>query len=107
LVELSLPYINSLSERQITFDLTGSVGFIATVFGGTVLVGLLSGIYPALYLSSFQPVKVLKGSVQVGKDKCLLRNVLVVAQFAIAIFLMIATVFVLRQLKFMQKQDPG
>lgn len=107
LVELSLPYINSLSERQITLDLTGSIRFISVVFGGTILVGLLSGIYPALYLSSFQPVKVLKGSINVGKDKGLLRNILVVVQFAIAIFLMIATVFVLRQLRYMQKQNPG
>ena len=107
LVELSLPYINNLSERSISLNVFGSFSAIATVFGGTILIGLLSGIYPAIYLSSFQAVKVLKGSIQVGKDKGLLRNILVVTQFASAIFLMIATVFVLRQLKYMQKQDPG
>jgi len=107
LVELALPYINNLSERNITLPLFSSLGFVATIFGGTVLIGLISGIYPAIYLSSFQPVKVLKGSVQVGKNKGLLRNILVVTQFASAIFLMIATIFVLRQLKFMQHQDPG
>ncbi|MDB5133493.1 MAG: yknZ 7 [Mucilaginibacter sp.] len=107
LVELVLPYINSLSEREITFNMFSSVSMLVTVFGGTVLIGLISGIYPAIYLSSFQPVKVLKGSVQVGKNKSLLRNILVVTQFASAIFLMIATVFVLKQLRFMQKQDPG
>jgi len=80
---------------------------LGTVFGGTVLIGVISGIYPAIYLSSFQPVRVLKGSVQIGKDKGLLRNILVVIQFSSAIFLMIATVFVLKQLRFMQKQDPG
>jgi putative ABC transport system permease protein len=107
LVALALPYINDLSEREITFDIFSSFGMIITVFGGTVLIGLLSGVYPAIYLSSFQPVKVLKGSIQVGKNKSLLRNILVVTQFASAIFLMIATVFVLKQLRFMQKQDPG
>jgi len=107
LVELALPYINSLSDRDISFNIFSSFGMICTVFGGTVLIGLISGIYPAIYLSSFQAVRVLKGSIQVGKDKGLLRNILVVTQFASAIFLMIATVFVLRQLRFMQKQDPG
>jgi len=107
LVELFLPYINDLSGRSISFNTFNSFNVIAAVFGGTVLIGLLSGIYPAIYLSSFQAVKVLKGSIQVGKDKGLLRNILVITQFASAIFLMIATVFVLRQLRYMQKQDPG
>jgi putative ABC transport system permease protein len=107
LVELALPYINNLSERDISFSIFNSFGLIGTVLAGTVLIGLISGIYPALYLSSFQAVRVLKGSIQIGKDKGLLRNILVVTQFASAIFLMIATVFVLRQLHFMQKQDPG
>jgi putative ABC transport system permease protein len=107
LVELALPYINDLSERDISFNIFNSFDLIFTVFCGTVLIGLISGIYPAIYLSSFRAVRVLKGSIQIGKDKGLLRNILVVAQFSSAIFLMIATVFVLRQLKFMQKQDPG
>jgi len=107
LVELALPYINNLSERSITLNIFGSLGMAAIIFFGTVFIGLLSGIYPALYLSSFDAVRVLKGSIQVGKDKGLLRNILVVVQFSSAIFLMIATIFVLKQLKYMQKQDPG
>jgi putative ABC transport system permease protein len=107
LVQLALPYINNLSERNISFDIFSSVAVLAVVIGGTVLIGLLSGIYPAVYLSSFQAVKVLKGSINVGKNKGGLRNVLVVLQFGCAIFLMIATVFVLEQLSFMQKKDPG
>jgi putative ABC transport system permease protein len=107
LVELTLPYINNLSQRDITLPIFSSLGFIAAIFGGTIVIGLISGIYPAIYLSSFQAVKVLKGSIQVGKNKASLRNVLVVVQFTSAIFLMIATIFVLRQLNFMQKQDPG
>jgi len=107
LVELALPYINNLSERAISFHIFSDLGVIAAVLGGTVFIGLLSGIYPAVYLSSFQASRVLKGSVQTGKNKGSLRNVLVVTQFASAIFLMIATVFVLKQLRFMQHQDPG
>jgi len=107
LVELALPYINHLSDREITFDIFGSLKVLSSVLGGTVFIGIMSGIYPAIYLSSFQASRVLKGSIQVGKNKSLLRNVLVVAQFFIAIFLMIGTVFVLKQLQLMQSQDPG
>ena len=107
MVELSLPYINGLSERQISFNLFGNLGLLSAVVGGAALIGVISGIYPAIYLSSFQASRVLKGSIQVGKNKGALRNVLVVTQFASAIFLMIATVFVLRQLSYMQRQDPG
>ena len=107
LVELALPYINGLSERDIVLPIFSSLGFVAIITGGTMLIGLLSGIYPAIYLSSFQPVKVLKGSVETGKNKGTLRNILVVGQFTSAIFLMIATIFVLKQLHFMQKRDPG
>ncbi len=107
LVELALPYINNLSDRDISFHIFTNLGLILAVLGGTILIGLLSGIYPAIYLSSFQASRVLKGSIQVGKNKGALRNILVVTQFSSAIFLMIATVFVLKQLKFMQHQDPG
>jgi putative ABC transport system permease protein len=107
LVELVLPYINNLSQRHITLPIFSNPVFIFTMLAGTVLVGVLSGIYPALFLSSFQPVKVLKGSVDTGKNKGRLRNILVVGQFTSAVFLMIATVFVLKQLDFMQKKDPG
>ncbi|MBS1502039.1 MAG: FtsX-like permease family protein, partial [Bacteroidetes bacterium] len=107
LVELSLPYINNLSQRDITLNVFNDLDVIGAVFGGTIFVGIISGIYPAIYLSSFKAVKVLKGSIQVGKNKALMRNVLVVVQFSSAIFLMIATIFVLRQLSYMQKKDPG
>jgi len=107
LVELALPYINNLSDREISFHIFTSFKVLLTVLGGTILIGVISGIYPAIYLSSFQASRVLKGSVQVGKNKGFLRNILVVTQFSSAIFLMIATVFVLKQLQFMQKQDPG
>jgi len=106
-VELALPYINNLSERSISFNIFSNVKLILVVLCGTVIIGLISGIYPAIYLSSFQAVRVLKGSIQVGKNKGSLRNILVVAQFSSAVFLMIATVFVLKQLWFMQHQDPG
>jgi len=107
MVELALPYINNLSERDISLPIFSSLGLIGIVLAGTVLIGLISGIYPAIYLSSFKAVTVLKGSVQVGKNKSSLRNVLVIIQFTSAVFLMISTIFVLKQLRYMQNQDPG
>ncbi|MFD0793928.1 ABC transporter permease [Mucilaginibacter litoreus] len=107
LVELALPYINNLSQRNLNLDIFNSPQLMVVILAGTLLVGTLSGIYPAIFLSSFQPAKVLKGSVESGKNKGTLRNVLVVGQFTSAVFLMIATIFVLKQLDFMQKKDPG
>lgn len=107
LVELALPFVNNLSQRQLHLPISFSNPALYYIIVGTALIGILSGLYPAAYLSSFQPVKVLKGAIQVGKNKGGLRNVLVVTQFASAIFLMIATIFVVRQLNYMQSKDPG
>ena len=107
LVGLSLPYVNNLSQRDLQFPLFSNMALFLSLFLGAVMIGILAGLYPAAYLSSFQPVKVLKGSIQTGKNKSALRNILVVTQFASAIFLMIATVFAVKQLRFMQKKDPG
>jgi putative ABC transport system permease protein len=107
LVALFLPYVNNLSQRHLTFPLFTNPVLLISVITGTVLIGVLSGLYPAGYLSSFQPVEVLKGSIQTGKNKGTLRNALVVVQFSSAIFLMIATVFAVKQLNFMQSRDPG
>jgi putative ABC transport system permease protein len=107
LVTLVLPYIDQLSGRDLSPLLLVHPGLLIAVFIGTVLLGVLSGLYPAVYLSSFQPVKVLKGGGDTGKNKSTFRNILVVGQFASAIFLEIATIFVFRQLNYMEKQDPG
>src|SRR6266496_4426032 len=107
LVELFLPYVNNLSQRNLQLPLLSNVWLFLFVILGTVIIGVLAGLYPAAYLSSFQAVRVLKGSIQTGKNKSLLRNILVVAQFSSAIFLMIATIFAVKQLRYMQDRDPG
>lgn len=107
LVMLALPYVNDLSQRHLQTVLLSNTWLFAVVVLGTIVVGILSGLYPAAYLSSFQPVKVLKGLSLTGKNKGRLRNILVVGQFASAIFLMIATIFVFRQLSYMRQRDPG
>jgi putative ABC transport system permease protein len=107
LVSLVLPYIDNLSGRNLSPIFLVHPGLLVAVFIGTILLGVLSGLYPAIYLSSFQAVKVLKGGGDTGKSKGTFRNILVVGQFASAIFLMIATILVFRQLNYMEKQDPG
>jgi putative ABC transport system permease protein len=107
LVWLTLPYVNNLSGRSLSLNFINDPALGIIIIGFTVLVGVVSGIYPAIYLSSFKPIKVLKGSSDGGKNKGTFRNVLVVGQFTSAVFLMIATIFVVKQLHFMQQQDPG
>jgi putative ABC transport system permease protein len=107
LVSMVLPYIDKLSGRELSPIFFAHPGLLAAVFIGTILLGILSGLYPAVYLSSFQPVKVLKGGGDTVKSKGTFRSILVVGQFASSIFLMIATILVFRQLHYMQKQDPG
>jgi putative ABC transport system permease protein len=107
LVSLVLPYIDKLSGRNLSPIFFLHPGLLGAVFTGTILLGVLSGLYPAIYLSSFQPVKVLKGGSNTGKSKGSFRNILVVGQFAGAIFLMTATILIFRQLNYMENQDPG
>ncbi|HEY4154846.1 MAG TPA: FtsX-like permease family protein, partial [Puia sp.] len=107
LVFLALPYIENLSQRNLRPLFFQHPGLSIAVLLGTIGVGLISGLYPAIYLSSFQASKVLKGSVQTGNKKGNFRNILVVGQFVSAIFLIIATIFVFRPFNFMQHQDPG
>ncbi len=106
-VELCLPYVNELSQRSLQLPLFSNTWLFLSVIFGTIMIGVLSGLYPAAYLSAFMPAKVLKGSIQTGKNKSSLRNILVVAQFSSAIFLMIATIFAVQQLNYMQHRDPG
>ena len=103
----AIRYVDALSRRHLEIVLQQNSWISLVVVGGTIAVGIISGLYPAAYLSSFQPVKVLKGLPQLGKNKGMLRNVLVVGQFTSAIFLIISTIFVLRQLDFMRTKDPG
>jgi putative ABC transport system permease protein len=107
MVILVLPYIEKLSDRNLSPLFLQHPQLIIAMILGTIGVGLISGLYPAVYLSSFQPSKVLKGALVSGNKKGNFRNILVVGQFVSAIFLIIATIFVFRQFNYMQHQDPG
>lgn len=107
LVFLLLPEFNVVAGKKLDFSLLGSPVAILSILGITFLVGLISGSYPAFYLSSFLPVKVLKGSGGSGNKGGMFRKVLVVFQFFIAIFMIIGSIVVSRQLVFLENKDMG
>ncbi|MRS02440.1 ABC transporter permease [bacterium] len=108
LVKISLPLFNSLADRQIIFLKLFEPQLFLPLLATTLLTGILSGSYPAFFLSSFQPASVLKGEVfNTGKSQAPLRRILVVIQFTITIFLITVSAVVSRQLKYARSSVPG
>jgi putative ABC transport system permease protein len=100
-IEILLPLFNSLTEKNIVINYLENWEFVLSVAAMTFLVGLISGSYPALFLSRYQPVKVLKGSAsQNGKSS--FRKILVITQFVLSIVMIISTLMVYDQLEFIQ-----
>ncbi|MDQ1085824.1 ABC transporter permease [Siphonobacter sp. SORGH_AS_1065] len=106
LVEASLPFFNDLSSKHLALPWQSPVFWLMAV-GFTLFTGLISGSYPAFYLSSFQPVKVLKGTFRVGRYASLPRKVLVVLQFTVSVTLIIGTIAVFRQVQFAKDRPVG
>lgn len=106
LASLTLPWFNQLAGKSMSFPWS-SPGFWSIALLCTLLTGLLAGSYPAFYLSSFRPVKVLKGMFKAGKGASNPRKVLVVTQFAISLALVIGTIVVFRQIQFAKDQPLG
>lgn len=103
LVKLILPAFNNLSGKQLTFDIKPIIAFFAL----GILVGVIAGIYPAFYLSSFKPIAVLKGKLAASKRSFGLRSSLVVFQFFISVGLIIGTIVVYQQMKYIQNTNLG
>ncbi|HEY6902278.1 MAG TPA: ABC transporter permease [Puia sp.] len=106
LVQVSLPWFNQVAGKKIDVP-WGSPLFWMAGLGCTVFTGILAGSYPALYLSSFKPVKVLKGSFRMGRLAVVPRKVLVIVQFTVSIMLFIGTVIVYRQIQFAKDRPTG
>lgn len=104
---LLLPYFNQLSGKQITASSFFNYKAIAFMLILVFLVGVVAGVYPSFFLSSFNPVKVLKGSASAGKQKNILRSSLIVFQFFVSTALIIATIIVYQQLNYMQNKKLG
>lgn len=108
LVELLLPAFNSITQKTLALDYSGNLQLFSGLFGIVLFSGLISGSYPAIYLSSFQPALVLKDSNLLGlRQRGGLRKLLVVGQFAFTIILIIVTTVIYRQLHYIQSKDLG
>jgi putative ABC transport system permease protein len=106
LVEFTLPFFNEVADKKMTI-LWEIPSFWLILIGFSMLTGLISGSYPALYLSSFQPVKVLKGTFKVGRFASLPRKVLVVFQFTVSMALIIGTAIIYLQVQFSKNRPIG
>ena len=106
LAQLILPFFNDVADKKMSI-LWGNPLFWLLVLGFSLLVGLVAGSYPALYLSSFEPVKILKGTFKVGRWAAVPRRVLVVVQFAVSVTMIIGTLVVFRQVQFTKGRPLG
>ncbi len=106
LVEFSLPYFNYVADKQLFIDYS-DFSIIGVLLGVIALVGVLSGSYPAFFLSSFQPVRVLKGKYVSTRNAAFLRRGLVIFQFSVSITMIIGTWVVYNQLQYIRGKDLG
>ena len=107
IVQLLLPFLNSITDGNVSIDITKNFDIILLTVIIALITGLLAGIYPAFYLSNFKPVSVLKGVFKLNPTSILLRKGLVIFQFSIAIILIIGVLIISEQMSFMQTKDLG
>jgi len=108
LVQLVLPYFSSLADRQLELNLLSSAVVLPMLLGFAVFVGLLAGIYPAFFLSSFQPVRTIKGTAdKSGRSHMILRRGLVVMQFSISLIILLGTFVIYRQMQYVRNIPLG
>ncbi|MFT6319199.1 MAG: putative ABC transport system permease protein [Granulosicoccus sp.] len=101
-----LPSFNEVTAKAIEIPFAAP-GFVVLFVGSTLLVGFLAGLYPAFYLSKFQPVKVLKGKLSLGSKSSWLQSGLVIFQFTISISLIVGTLVVKKQMDFIENKNLG
>jgi putative ABC transport system permease protein len=106
-VNLAIPAFNRLAGKELTAAAVYSWEIIVAALAITLATGLLAGLYPAFFISAFQPISVLKGRVKSGAKSGWLRSGLVVFQFTASIILIIGTLVVMNQLRYIQDKNPG
>ncbi len=106
LVQLATPYFNTIANKNVGILWNNPVFWMVSI-SFTLFTGVIAGSYPALYLSSFNPVKVLKGTFKAGRFAAMPRKVLVVVQFTVSVILIIGTIVVFRQVQFAKDRPVG
>jgi putative ABC transport system permease protein len=108
IVELILPDFNNLSQKNISLNYSNYKSLLLGLIGITIFTGILAGSYPAIFLSSFKPIKVLKASVLYPpRSRLSLRKLLIVSQFTVSIALIICTLVIHQQINFMRNKKLG
>jgi putative ABC transport system permease protein len=107
LVELILPSFRNFVQKPLEIHYFNNFYIIPLLFCFALVIGIISGIYPAFYLSSFRPVQILKGKLKSGLKNSGLRNKLVIFQFTISIILFVGTIVVYEQLQYFQNKKLG
>ncbi|MEO6129972.1 MAG: ABC transporter permease, partial [Ferruginibacter sp.] len=103
----TLPWLNKISGQELSLSILMKWQILVPVFCAPFIVGILSGLYPAFFMSSFKPIETLKGLFKAGSGNISFRKVLVIAQFSISIVLIITTIIVFQQLRYMQNTSLG
>jgi len=106
LIQLALPVFNQVADKKLSIPWT-NIYFWMAAAGFIVFTGFIAGSYPAFYLSSFQPVKVLKGTFKAGRYAAMPRRVLVVLQFSVSVILVIGTIVVFQQIQYARNRPAG
>ncbi|CAG5003456.1 hypothetical protein DYBT9275_03157 [Dyadobacter sp. CECT 9275] len=107
IVVLCIPLLNNFAQKQLNLGMLADPVFVGVMVFITLFTGFLAGSYPAFFMTSFQPISVLKGRITTALKNGGLRQTLVVAQFAIAVILMISTAVVYSQMKYVQNYKLG
>lgn len=107
IVEISIPVFNNFTDKEISLNLLLNPTYLISLIALLIIIGFISGIYPAFYLSAFKPIFVLKGYTKLSSGSGLARKILVVAQFAISIALIIGTLIIFKQINYLKTAQLG
>ena len=107
ITQLLLPVFNYVTEKNLSINVVGDPGILLALLVMALVMSLISGSYPAIFLSAFHPVEAMKGKIRTGREGRAFRNGMVVFQFAVSIILIIATGIVFEQLQFSVERDLG